>query len=168
MTIIEVYYAMNSAINVALKQLNVVAPVYKYGTVPNGTSYPYFQSSYRVQNRQPYASKTSGVLVDFEYVLNFFTAAGSDEENDAVLFEPYEIARELITSPDSFIWDGIANILDHNETPQFNFKGGLEVLQRGLIFDCQTVTSFVSSIHGGEVVTVDHVTETIKSSLNEG
>lgn len=167
MTIIEKYYAMNAALNAALRQLSVVAPVYKYGTVPDGTSYPYFQSSYRVQSRQPFASKTSGVLTDFEYTLNFFTAAGSDEENDAELFEPYEIARELITSPDSFIWNGIANILSHNETPQFKFKGGLEVLQRGLVFDCQAVTSFVSSIHGGETVTVDNVTETIKSSLNE-
>lgn len=167
MTIIEKYYAMNAALNVAFRQLSVVAPVYKYGTVPDRTSYPYFQTSYRVQNRQPFASKTSGVLTDFEYTLNFFTAAGSDEVNDAELFEPYEIARELITSPASFIWNGIANILSHDETPQFKFKGGLEVLQRGLVFDCQTVTSFVSSIHGGETVTVDNVTETIKSSLNE-
>lgn len=158
---------MNAALNEGLQKLSINAPVYKYGTVPTGATYPYFQTTYRVQNRQPFAKKTSGVLMDFEFVLNFFTAAASDEENDAALFYPFEAARELITSPDSFIWDGIANVLSHNETPRFDFKGGLEVLSRGLVFDCQTVTSFVSSISGGEVVTVDNVTETIKQSLSE-
>ena len=167
MTIIEKYYAMNTALNKALAAQSVAARVYKYGTVPKGASYPYFQSAYRVTYRQPFASSISGVLTDFEYILNFFTAAASDELNDAKLFEPYEIARELITSPESFIWNGIATILSHDETPEFNFKGGLEVLQRGLVFACQTVTTFVSSIHGGEEITVDNVIDTIEHSLHE-
>lgn len=166
MTIIEKYYAMNAALNQALRAGSGPATrVYKYGTVPKGATYPYFQSTYRVTRRQPYASSVSGVLTDFEYMLNFFTAAPNDEVNDAKLFEPYEIARELITSPESFIWDGIATILSHDETPEFKMAGGLEVLQRGLVFACQTVTTFVSSLHGGEEVTVDHVVETIKESL---
>lgn len=156
---------MNAALNRGLKALNLTARVYKYGTVPDGIKYPYFQSTYRVKNRQPFADKTSGVLTDFEYTLNFFTAAGSDEENDAALFYPYEMARELITSPDSFIWSGIANVLRHDETPQFNFKGGLEVIMRGLVFDCQTVTSFASSVGGGEEIDIDEITKTIKASL---
>ena len=167
MTIIEKYYAMNKALNVALKAKEIVAPVYKYGTVPEGQSYPYFQSSYRVQRRQPFGKLSTGVLTDFEYILNFFTASVNDETNDEELFTPYETARELITSPDSFIWYGIANILSHNETPNFNFKGGLEVLQRGLVFDCQTVTSFVSNIGGGKEVTTEKVVTTIKTSLHE-
>ena len=167
MTIIEKYYAMNKALNQALAAggSGPAVRVYKYGAVPKGATYPYFQSTYRVTRRQPYASSVSGVLVDFEYTLNFFTAAPNDEANDAALFEPYEIARELITSPESFIWDGIATVLSHDETPEFNFKGGLEVLQRGLVFACQTVTTFVSSLHGGEEVVVDEVIETIKESL---
>jgi len=168
MTIIEKYYAMNKALNQALAAGGSgVSParVYKYGAVPKGASYPYFQSAYRVTYRQPFASSVSGVLTDFEYTLNFFTAAPNDEANDAALFEPYEIARELITSPESFIWNGIATILSHDETPEFKFKGGLEVLQRGLVFACQTVTTFVSSIHGGEEITVDEVVDTIEKSL---
>jgi hypothetical protein len=167
MTIIEKYYAMNKALNQALAAggSGPAARVYKYGTVPKGASYPYFQSAYRVTRRQPFASSVSGVLIDFEYTLNFFTAAPNDEANDAKLFEPYEIARELITSPESFIWDGIATVLSHDETPEFNFKGGLEVLMRGLIFVCQTVTTFVSSLHGGEEITVDNVVDTIEKSL---
>jgi len=168
LTIIEKYYAMNKALNQALAAGGSgVSParVYKYGTVPKGARYPYFQSTYRVTYRQPFASSTSGVLTDFEYTLNFFTAAPNDEANDAKLFEPYEIARELITSPESFIWDGIATILAHDETPEFKFYGGLEVLQRGPVFACQTVTTFVSSIHGGEEITVDNVVDTIEKSL---
>jgi hypothetical protein len=167
MTINEKYYAMNKALNQALATLGINAHVYKYGAVPKGATYPYFQTSYRVVKRQPYASSVSGVLTDFEYSLNFFTAAASDEANDAKLFEPYEIARELITSPESFIWDGIANVLSHDETPEFNTKGGLEVLQRGLVFACQTVTTFVSTIHGGEEITIDEVVDTIKNALHE-
>jgi hypothetical protein len=105
--------------------------------------------------------------MDFEYTLNFFTAKSSDEANDAKLFEPYEKARELITSPESFIWDGIANVLSHDETPEFNFKGGLEVLQRGLVFACQAVTTFVSTIHGGKEITIEEVTKTIENALHE-
>jgi hypothetical protein len=167
MTIIEKYYAMNTALNVALAAHGASARVYKYGTVPKGASYPYFQSTYRVIYRQPYGSSVSGVLTGFEFILNFFTAAPSDEVNDAKLFEPYEIARELITSPESFIWNSIATILSHDETPEFKFKGGLEVLQRGLIFACETVTTFVSDIHGGEEITVDEVVDTIEKSLHE-
>ena len=170
MTIIEKYYAMNKALNQALAAGGsgpTPARVYKYGTVPKGATYPYFQSAYRVTRRQPYASSMSGVLTDFEYILNFFTAAPNDEVNDAKLFEPYEIARELITSPESFIWDGIATVLSHDETPEFKFHGGLEVLQRGLVFSCQTVTTFVSSIHGGTEIDIDNVADAIEKSLHE-
>ena len=167
MTINEKYYAMNAALNVALRAQGVTARVYKYGGVPKNASYPYFQSFYRVTKRQPFASSTSGILTSFEYMLNYFTAPASDEENDAKLFEPYEIARELITSPESFIWNGIANVLSHDETPEFNYKGGLEVTQRGLVFSCETVTTFVSTIHGGEEITTDEVVKTIKESLHE-
>ena len=165
MTINEKYYAMNEALNKALKAQSVTARVYKYGAVPKNASYPYFQSIYRVKNRQPFASSVSGVLMDFEYILNFFTAKKSDEANDAALFEPYEIARELITSPESFIWTDIANVLRHDETPEFSVKGGLEVLQRGLVFECQTVTTFVSTITGGKEITTAEVVETIEKSL---
>ncbi|MDD5363614.1 MAG: hypothetical protein PHN88_15940 [Ignavibacteria bacterium] len=165
MTIIEKYYAMNTALNLALKAQSQVAQVYKYGTVPEHKKYPYFQSVYRIQRRQPYASSVSGVLTDFEYTLNFYTAAISDEKNDVALFTPYEIARELITSPESMIWRNIAVILNHDETPGFKVKGGLEVLQRGLIFNCQTVTSFVSTIHGGTEIPTDDIIETIQDAL---
>lgn len=165
MTIIEKYYAMNAALNVALDNRSISARVYKYGTVPTGTKYPYFQSTYRVKNRHPFAKKSSGVLTDFEYTLNYFLGVKDDDANDADLFIPYETARELITSPDSFIWSGIANVLRHDETPQFNFKGGLEVIQRGLVFDCQTVTTFAATISGGKEVSADNVIATIKSSL---
>lgn len=156
---------MNTALNQALRVQEQTAQVYKYGTVPNIISYPYFQSSYRVKWRQPYGSSISGVLTDFEYTLNFFVAAASDEANDADLFIPYEIARELITSPESLIWRNIANVLNHNETPGFMLKGGLERLQRGLVFDCQTVCSFVSTIHSGKEISVDEIIETIEDIL---
>lgn len=165
MNISEKYYAMNTALNQGLQAQGQTARVYKYGTVPNLSKYPYFQSSYRVTRRQPFASSESGVLTSFEYTLNFFTAAENDEDNDSALLNPYEIARELITSPESFIWRNIVNVLSHIETPEFIFKGGLERIQRGLVFDCETVTTFVSTLHGSTEVPVDEVIETIEDIL---
>ena len=167
MTIAEKYYAMNAALNAALKKQGVVCPVYKYGVVARPATYPYIQTSYRVVKRQPFGSSVSGTVTDFEYQLNFFTAAANEKSNDAMLFNPYEIARELITSPESLIWRDIANVLCHNETPEFSFKSGLEVLQRGLVFECQTVTSFVSTVHGGVEIPIDEVVKTIEESLIE-
>jgi hypothetical protein len=167
MNINQKYYAMNSALNAALIARDIVCPVYKYGVVAQPVSYPYMQTTYRVTKRQPYASSVSGVLIDFEYVLNFFTAAGHEKANDTNLFIPYETARELITSPESMIWSGIANILNHDETPEFNFKGGLEVIQRGLVFNCQAVAEFISTIHGGVEIPVDDIIETIQEILED-
>ena len=165
MTINETYYAMNKALNLALKALEISCPVYKYGTVAQPVKYPYIQTIYRVIKRQPNGSARSGTLIDFEYSLNFFTAAGNERENDADLFVPYETARELIVSPDYLIWSGIANVLNHDETPEFNFKGGLEVLQKGLIFKCQAAVSHV--IKDAMVYTdIDDDMEVVEASLN--
>jgi hypothetical protein len=176
MTIYEKYYAMNAALNTALIAQGVTCPVFKYGSVVkkgNGypdvdgqpVSYPYIQTTFRVTKRQPNGSSTSGTLIDFEYTLNFFTAAAHERMNDAVLFEPYEMARELIVNPDFLIWRGIANVLNHDETPEFNFRGGLEVLQKGLIFKCQSVVSHVID-YTPEEVDIDDAMETIENSIN--
>jgi hypothetical protein len=165
MTINEKYYAMNTALNVALKNHNVQCPVFKYGTVAKPATYPYIQTSYRVTKRQPNGSALSGTLIDFEYYMNFFTAAQNERLNDAALFIPYETARELIVSPDYLIWKGIANVLNHDESPEFNFRGGLEVLQKGLIFKCQSVVSHVI-IDSGTFVDIENAMEVVENSLN--
>ena len=165
MTLYEKYYAMNKALNDALYSANVICPVFKYGTVVKDTPYPYIQTTYRVQKRQPNGSNESGTLIDFEYTLNFFTAAKHERMNDAALFVPYETARELIVSPDFNIWSGITNVLNHDETPEFNFKGGLEILQKGLIFKCQSVVSHVIAFTG-EIVPVDVAMEVVEDSIN--
>ena len=165
MTVYEKYYAMNKALNTALIARDITCPVYKYGTVAKPVSYPYIQTTYRITKRQPNGSAISGTLIDFEFSLNFFTAAKHERENDADLFIPYETARELIVSPDYLIWVGIANVLNHDETPEFNFHGGLEVLQKGLIFKCQTVVSHVIP-DATKYVSVDDAMDVIEDSIN--
>jgi len=176
MTIYEKYYAMNAALNTALIAQGVICPIFKYGSVVkkgNGypsvdgqpVSYPYIQTTFRVTKRQPNGSSTSGTLIDFEFTLNFFTAAANERMNDSSLFEPYEMARELIVNPDFLIWRGIANVLNHDETPEFNFHGGLEVLQKGLIFRCQSVVSHVIDFTGKDVP-VDLAIEVVEDAIN--
>ena len=76
-----------------------------------------------------------------------------------------ETARELIITPGLMIWDGITNVLNHDETPEFNFKGGLEVLMRGLIFKCQSVVSHVVTDQT-TYTTIDGAMDVVESSLN--
>ena len=48
MTLIEKYYAMNKALNLALianLPNGAICPVYKYGTVAQPIKYPYIQTS---------------------------------------------------------------------------------------------------------------------------
>ena len=176
MTLYEKYYAMNSALNTALIGQGVTCPVFKYGTVVKKgdgypsvdgqpVKYPYIQTTYRVTKRQPNGSNASGTLTDFEFTLNFFTAAANERTNDASLFVPYETARELVVSPDFLIWRGIANVLNHEETPEFNFHGGLEVLQKGLIFKCQSVVSHVIDFTP-EIVPDNEVMEVVEDAIN--
>ena len=56
MTIYEKYYAMNKALNEFLIGNGYPCPVYKYGTVPEGITYPYIQTTYRITKRQAYGS----------------------------------------------------------------------------------------------------------------
>ena len=156
---------MNAALNAALVAHNITCPVYKYGTVSQPAVYPYIQTVYRVTKRQPNGSTQSGTLLDFDYVLNFFTAARHERENDADLFIPYETARELIVSPDFLIWTGIANVLNHDETPEFRFKGGVEVLQKGLVFQCQSVVSHVIA-DPVKYADNDEALEVVEASIN--
>jgi len=165
MTINEKYYAMNAALNAALVNQGVICPVYKYGSVAQPVTYPYIQTICRVTKRQPNGSALSGTLTDFEFILNFFTAAKHERENDAALFVPYEAARELIVSPDYLIWAGIANVLNHNETPEFNFHGGLGVLQKGLLFMCQTVVSHVIA-DATKYVPIDDAIAVVDGAIN--
>jgi hypothetical protein len=165
MNINEKYYAMNAALNTALINQRATCPVYKYGSVVQPVKYPYIQTTFRVTKRQPNGSAQSGTLTDFDFYLNFFTAAKHERENDAALFIPYETARELITSPDYLIWSGIANVLNHDETPEFNFHGGLEVLQKGLIFKCQSVVSHVIT-DNTKYVTIDGAMEVVEGAIN--
>ena len=165
MTLNQKYYAMNTALINGLIAQGIFCPVFKYGIAPDKLTYPYIQTTYRVTKRQPNGSVISGTLIDFEYTLNFFTAAGNERENDAALFIPYETARELIITPGLMIWDGITNVLNHDETPEFNFKGGLEVLMRGLIFKCQSVVSHVVTDQT-TYTTIDGAMDVVESSLN--
>ena len=164
-TLNEKYYEMNKALIDAFIARDITCPVYKYGRVAKPAKYPYIQTTYRVTKRQPNGSVRSGTLTDFEYYLNFFTAAENEGSNDADLFIPYESARELIVSPDYLIWSGIANVLNHDETPEFNFKGGLEILQKGLIFKCQCVVSHVLA-DTMEYADIDEAMEVVEGSIN--
>lgn len=168
MTLIEKYYAMNTAINKFFQGQNMPkVRVHKYGTVVEEKKvYPYFQSTFRLKEQQPFGTSQSGTLTDFEYILNFFTAAPIERENDAALYKQFDMVREAIANPTILIFRGIANVYNTTYAPEFNFKGGIEVLQRGLIYSCQSVCSHVLADVVGKEVPTEEVVADISESLH--
>lgn len=168
MTIAQKFYAMNTAINEFLAGLvpAQTAQVYKYGTVADGKKpYPYFQSDYKVTDSQPFSTDESGRYTDFTFFLNFFTAAANERSNDAALFNVFEQVREAIGNPNKLILQPIASVTKIEQTPEFNFKGGLAVLQRGLILTCRAVCSHVLSDDVNEA-TIQNAEEVATGDLN--
>lgn len=145
MTIAEKFYAMNAAVQTFLNAQGHGTQIYKYGRRPDAVKYPYFQSAYRVTSAQPFPTKESGRYTDFEYQLNFFTAAKNEDDNDAALFTVFEQVREAIGNPNYLILNPVAQVLKITDAPEFQYKGGLEVIQRGLIIACRSVCSNVLS-----------------------
>lgn len=164
MTIAEKFYAMNAAIKSFLVSQESDAGIYKYGRVVQNVRYPYFQSDYRVRDAQPFPSKQSGTYADFDYFLNYFVAAKNEDSNDALLFTTFEKVKEAIGNPYYLILQPIASVLKITHTPEFRFKGGLEVLQRGLILTCRTVCGNVLS-EVAKQTTIENVVEVVEGSL---
>jgi hypothetical protein len=165
MTIAEKFYAMNAAIKAFLVAQGETAGVYKYGTVITGKPYPYFQSDYKVYDAQPFGTDESGTYTDFYFYLNFFTAASNERKNDAALFNVFEKVREAIGNPNKLILQPIASVTRVEQTPEFNFRGGLEVLQRGLILTCRAVCSHVVA-DGVVDATIDNAVQVAGGDLN--
>lgn len=166
MTIAEKYYAMNAAINAFLSAAGEAARVFKYGTIADDKkNYPYFQSNYRVIDAQPFGTDESGTYTDFYFYLNFFTAAKNERDNDAALFMVFEKVREAIGNPNKLILQPVASVTRVEQTPEFNFRGGLEVLQRGLILTCRAVCSHVVA-DGVADATIDNAVQVAGGDLN--
>ena len=166
MTIAEKYYAMNAAINTFLAAAGETARVFKYGTVKDSARpYPYFQSDYKVYDAQPFGTDESGTYTDFYFYLNFFTAASNERKNDAALFNVFEKVREAIGNPNKLILQPIASVTKVEQTPEFNFRGGLEVLQRGLILTCRAVCSHVVA-DGVAEATIENAVQVAGGDLN--
>lgn len=164
MTIAQKYYAMNAAIQAFLVSEDETAKIYKYGRVVQGVRYPYFQSTYRVRDAQPFPSKQSGTYTDFDYFLNYFVAAKNEDSNDALLFTTFEKVKEAIGNPYYLILQPVASVLKIAHAPEFTFKGGLEVLQRGLILTCRTVCGNVLS-EIAKQTTIENVVEVAEGAL---
>lgn len=164
MTIAQKYYAMNAAILSFLAAQGDTTEIYKYGRRPATVRYPYFQSTYKVTNAQPFPSKQSGTYTEFDYFLNYFVAAKDEDQNDALLFTTFEKVKEAIGNPYYIILQPIASVLKITHTPEFTYKGGAEVLQRGLILTCRTVCGNVLS-EVAKQTTLENVVEVVEASL---
>lgn len=166
MTIAEKFYAMNKAIIDFLDGQNIDAAVYKYGRVVENVKYPYFQSDYKIKNgTQPFSSKQSGRYTEFDYFLNYFVAAKNENSNDAALFTTLEKVKEAIGNPYYLILQPVVSVLKIDDAPEFTFKGGREVLQRGLILSCRTVCGNVLS-EVAKQTTIENVVEVAEGALN--
>lgn len=166
MTLNEKYYAINTKINQYLKGKNISARVYKYGINPSlvkkdrvNTSevkYPYFQSSIDNKHPQPFTSRENGILMNFDYQLNYYTGPHSEFQNDTKYFWPFEVvANAMGDIALGLIW-GIANILHVNGPYYFEQKSGQSVPQAVLVYNMQAVCSYEADIEpASEATNID-------------
>lgn len=156
MTLNERYYAINSAIIGYLKEKGIKASVIKYGINPAllkddradtaEIRYPYFQSFIDNKKPQAFSSRESGVLMNFDYQLNFYTGPFSEFENDSKYFYPFEVVCNVMGDVRLQLLNGIANVRHVNGPYYFDQKSGQVVPSATMIYNMQAVCSYEAEI----------------------
>ena len=161
MTLMQKYYAINSALNSYLISHGISCPVIKYGVDPatlvdeTGPSpfsaYPYIQTYISNVTQQPWTSKEAGLFTTFDFQLSFFTAPDDEFINDADFFIPFEAAklaftdinaRALQITDESGNSVMIADILSLRHHYEFDLVSGSPVPAAFLIAKMRTVCSY--------------------------
>jgi len=152
MNIHEKYYAINSAINKYLKSKSVDCPLIKYGidrasvkankkdTVEN--RYPYMQSHISNIQQQSWTAEANGILTKFDYQISFFTAPETEFTNDAKLFYPFELTKNILADTKLNILNNIAVIRRTRGHYESNLKSGQGVPSAFIIYSMTAVCTY--------------------------
>lgn len=162
MTLIQKFYAINTALNLFLRGQGVRCQVIKYGVDPATTKvtsndqtssrYPYMQTWIPDPPRpNAWTSRESGIYTRFKFQLNFYTAPEFEFENDALLYTPFNLARIafsdvamrvlMMTDPEGNTFS-IADVLKVHEPISFKMTSGSPVIQSVLLVEMATVCAY--------------------------
>lgn len=162
MTMIETYYALNTALSGAMKSHSVACPLYKYGVTPSminnnqankKESYPYLQTSYSVDRSVSRTSQSSGTVTDFDYQLSFFTSPSSEFSSDKILMDTWEKIKNCVSDVRLAIFSKIADLLNHQEVDGFDQSSGMIVASKFLICKMRAVCTYAIDVPGSAVAT---------------
>ena len=156
-TILETYYAINSALQNYLSSTYYDCPILKYGVDPaqlgdaknsQGVSYPYFQTYITNIKQNSRTTTASGILTNFDYQISFFTAPNTSLVNDSLLFYPYEVLKNILSDTQTNLLGDIASLLQRQEVLEFNVVSGQMVPSAVLICKMRAVCAYVAIVPG--------------------
>lgn len=163
-TLLERYYGINRALNEYLVSRSITCPILKYGidaaalktaTKSQIVKYPYMQSYLMNPRPAAWTSEESGIMTEFEYQLNFYTAPTDEFSNDAGLYTPFEVAKNALSDVNARVlaipgyaggettW---ADLLDIKHSYDFAMKSGNPVPAAFMIARFRAVCAYAKDV----------------------
>lgn len=174
MTLAQVYYALNTAVNEFLKAQGETARLYAFGINPaqqkantERPKYPYFQSHYPTNiERPPHTTRQSAVITWFDYQLNFYTAPENEQYDAAALITLYEKVMNAIQDTRVQIWRDVASLQRITGPVDTAFTGGSVKISFATVFRLAAVCSYVLEVPPYIPSSIDSVTAVINGALS--
>lgn len=174
MTLGEVYYSLNTAVNQFLKSNGITARLYAFGINPqqqkgreSKATYPYFQSRYPTNvDRPPHTTRESAIITWFDYQLDFYAAPENEQYNAVELIALFEKVMNAIQDTRVQIWRDIASLVKITGPIDTTYEGGSVKMSFTTIFRLSAVCSYELTITPYVESSIDSVIDVIDGALS--
>lgn len=174
MTLAEVYYAMNTAVNRLLKDQGETARLYAFGINPQQQKkraqkpqYPYFQSRFPTNvERPPYTAIDRKVITWFDYQMDFYAAPENEQYNATALISLFDRVMNGIQDVRIQIWRDIVSLQKITGPIDTTFEGGNVKMSFATIFRVAAVCTYVLPIPPYVDSSIDSVVALINGALD--
>lgn len=174
MTLGQVYYALNTAVNQFLKSNGITARLYAFGINPqqqkakaDKATYPYFQSRFPTNvDRPPHTTRDSAIITWFDYQLDFYAAPENSQYNAAEMLEVFEKVMNAIQDTRIQIWRDIASLQKITGPIDTTYEGGSVKISLTTIFRLAAVCSYTLDITPYVESSIDSVMDVIDGALS--
>lgn len=174
MTLTEVYYALNSAVNVFLRTQGETARLYAFGINPqqqkrrdDKPTYPYFQSHYPTNiERPPHTTTDSKIITWFDYQVNFYAAPINEQYNAAALMSLFEKFMNGVQDTRAQIWRDVASLQRIIGPVDIATRGGSVQVAFATTFRLAAVCSYALDITPYVPSTVDSALAMVDAALS--
>lgn len=174
MTLAQVYYALNTAVNQFLKEHGETARLYAFGINPaqqkaraEKPQYPYFQSHFPTNVDRPgYTAPEHKIPTWFDYQLNFYAAPENEQYNAAALISLFDKVMNGIQDTRIQIWRDIASVQRIIGPVDTAFEGGSIKVAFATTFRLMSICSYVLEIPPFVESSVDSAIAVIDGALS--